>query len=282
MHRVTDRALVADVARVVGDGREARWIVEHAAATGLDAAGARQLAVRRAAGEPLQYVLGTWPFRTLELVVDRRALVPRPETEAVVGVALDRARALGRPCRVTADLGTGTGAIALSLAVEAGRGHPDLEVWATDRSAAALERAGETLARLAATDPGAAGRVHLAAGSWYDALPDRLAGTLDLIVSNPPYVAEEELPGLDPEVREWEPHQALVAPRGRSGVGGTADIEAVLSDAPRWLAPGGVVVVELAPPQAYAAVDAARRAGLSGVTVERDLAGRLRMVVARR
>ena len=279
---VADPALVADVAAVVGNRREAAWIVEHATASGAGPAGAHRLAARRAAGEPLQYVLGTWPFRSVEVAVDVRALIPRPETEAVVDVALAEVGASGRPCRIAVDLGTGTGAIALSVAVEAGAASPGLEVWATDRSAEALALAGENLARLAEADPAVAARVRLVAGSWYGALPPHLAGTVDLIISNPPYVSEAEYPGLEPAVREWEPRQALVAPRGRSGVAGSADIEAVLDGAARWLAPGGTVVVELDPRQAYAAVDIARRAGLRGVRAERDLAGRLRMVVAHR
>lgn len=276
-----DRTLVGEVATLVGDRREATWIVEHAGATGLGPDGARALARRRAAGEPLQYVLGTWPFRTLEVRVDRRALVPRPETEVVVGVALDELAALGRPCRVAVDLGTGSGVIALSLAVET-RGSAGLEVWATDRSAEALALAGENVARLAATDPAAAARVRLTEGSWFAALPAGLAGRCDLVVANPPYVAEGELSGLDPVVREWEPRSALVAGPGRSGVDGLADVEEVVTGAARWLAPGGAVVVELAPHQAAAAADVARRAGLAGVRTERDLAGRLRMVVAHR
>lgn len=277
----TGRALVGEVATLVGDRREAAWIVEHAGAAGLGPAGARALARRRAAGEPLQYVLGTWPFRTLELRVDRRALVPRPETEVVVGVALDELAALGRPARVVVDLGTGSGAIALSVAVEA-RSGADLEVWATDRSADALALARENVACLAATDPAAAARVRLAEGSWFAALPAGLAGQCDLVVANPPYVAEDELPGLDPVVREWEPRAALVAGTGRTGIGGLADVEAVVTGAARWLAPGGALVVELAPHQAEAAAGVARRAGLTGVRTERDLAGRLRMVVAHR
>jgi release factor glutamine methyltransferase len=276
-----DGALVGEVATLVGDRREARWIVEHAGTAGLGPEGVRALARRRAAGEPLQYVLGTWPFRTIELRVDRRALVPRPETEVVVGVALDELDGLGRPGRVAVDLGTGSGAIALSLAVEA-RGDADLEVWATDRSGEALALAGENVVRLAGTDPAAAARVRLAEGSWFAALPAGLVGRCDLVVANPPYVAEDELPHLDPVVREWEPRTALVAGPGRSGVGGLADVEEIVIGAARWLAPGGAVVVELAPHQAAAAAEVARLAGLSKVRTERDLAGRLRMVVAHR
>jgi len=295
-------ALTAEVAARVGSAREAAWIVQYAARSGAatpdvppdpravrDAALA--LADRRAAGEPLQYVLGTWQFRSLELALDRRVLVPRPETEQVVEVALAELGriAAARPPPpgplVCVDLGTGSGAIALSLAVEGARVGPGrddvtLEVWATDRSEDALEVARANLGAVAATEPAAAARVTLSGGSWYEALPDRLARRVDLVVSNPPYVSEAEYTDLDPTVREWEPVEALVSPRGRSGVAGLADVEAVVTGALRWLRPSGALVVELDPAQAYGAIDVARRAGFSRVSTGRDLAGRHRMLVA--
>ncbi len=136
---------------------------------------------RRLAGEPLQYVLGEWSFRTLDLMVDRRVLIPRPETEQVVEVALAELDTLAVPSRLrVADLGTGSGAIALSVAVE----RPAARVWAGDVSADALAVARANLAGI-----GHAGtRVTLVEGSWFDALPRDLQGTLDLVISNPPYV----------------------------------------------------------------------------------------------
>jgi release factor glutamine methyltransferase len=277
------RRVTAAIADRIGSPREARWIVE---VGGIEAAPA--LADRRAAGEPLQYVLGRWPFRSLELQVDPRVLIPRPETEQVAEVALgELARVLADPDRpagtpgLAVDLGTGSGAIALSLATEGAVGAP-LEVWATDASADALCVARSNLAALARTDPGAASRVQTAEGWWFDALPPALRGRVDLVVSNPPYVAESEIGGLDEVVRAWEPHTALVSARGACGVGGMADIETIVAGAPRWLTPSGALVVEIAPAQAYAAIDAARRAGFSQVTTAYDLAGRLRMLVARR
>jgi release factor glutamine methyltransferase len=296
--------LVAEVAGVVGSVQEARWIVEHAehadgaGGNGPDGGAVRDraaaLARRRAAGEPLQYVLGTWAFRTLELDVDPRVLIPRPETEQVVEVALaeldrmaagrgtDRAAGGRREPLVCVDLGTGSGAIALSLAAEGPAEGVGLEVWATDASPDALAVARTNLARLGERDPGAAGRVTFAGGSWFEALPARLARTVDLVVANPPYVSEDEFAGLEAVVREWEPYQALVAPRGRSGVPGLADVEAVVAGAVRWLRPTGALVVELAPHQVYAAIDAARRAGFLRVGSARDLTGRMRMLVASR
>ncbi len=289
--------LTTEVAGRVGSRQEATWIVAHVAGAGADGAddptavraAALALAERRAGGEPLQYVLGTWAFRTLELAVDRRVLIPRPETEQVVEVALGEllrvaAGRTGDGPLVCVDLGTGSGAIALSLATEgAGRVAPTrLEVWGTDRSDDALDVARVNLAAVGERDPAAAARVTLAEGSWFDALPGRLARRVDLVVSNPPYVAEEELASLDPTVREWEPLGALVAPRGASGVAGMAEVEAVVTGAGRWLRPGGALVVELAPSQAYGAIDVARRSGFTPVGTARDLAGRLRMLVATR
>jgi release factor glutamine methyltransferase len=281
-------------ARDVGT-REAGWILEHVDAgahpleTGDRVAAFRRLVERRSAGEPLQYVLGEWPFRSIDLQVDPRVLIPRPETEQVVEVALGALRSAlarsGRPTGTTpicVDLGTGSGAIALSLATELGPAAAGPEVWATDRSTQALAVARANLDRLAGRVAAAGAHVHLVEGWWWTALPDILAGTVDLVVANPPYVAEGEVAGLDPEVREWEPQSALVAPAGTDGVGGMADIEAIVADAPHWLSPHGVLVVEIAPHQADAGRQAAERAGLSQVAIEPDLAGRCRMLVARR
>ncbi len=282
--RTVGRAeLVADIAEQLGSPLEARWIVDHAGPER-----ARVLAGRRASGEPLQYVLGQWPFRSIELSVDPRVLIPRPETEQVVEVALAElgrsSSATGVPGRMpsSVDLGTGSGAIALSLAVEGGAVLSALEVWATDASADALMVAHHNLDALAERDPAAAARVRIVHGSWFDALPVRLAGRLDLVVSNPPYVAKSEYSGLDPVVRDFEPRSALVAEAGADGTGGMAAIEAIVAEAPGWLRPTGVLVVEISPSRARACVDAAHRAGFGQVTTARDLAGRLRVLVARR
>ena len=229
----------------------------------------RALVERRRAGEPLQYLLGRWAFRGLDLIVDPRVLIPRPETEVVAGLAIDAARRAGGPCAV-ADLGTGSGAIALAVAAEV----PGAEVWATDASPAALEVAG---ANLAALDPEAASRVHLAGGMWYEALPGPLRGRLTVIVSNPPYVTEAEHAGLAPEVRDHEPASALVA-----GPTGRECLEELVAGGLEWLAPGGALVLELAPDQAAPLRAVAAGAGYESVATERDLAGRDRVLVARR
>lgn len=297
MTGVTVRQVLLDTARALGSAAEARWVVEHALGPGTNAVVAARdtepmdaaatavvedIVRRRRAGEPLQYLLGTWAFRQLELAVDPRVLIPRPETEVVTGHALDElARAAtevptGVPV-VAVDLGTGSGAIALSLAVEAasrlsGR---SLEVWGVDRSADALAVAAGNARAMRRQHP-AAGDVSLARGDWFDALPATLAGTVTLAVANPPYVAEAEWEGLDVEVRH-EPRQALV-----SGPTGTEDLDRIVEAAPRWLAPWGVLVVELAPQQAQDVALRALVSGFDGVVVRSDLAGRPRAVVARR
>jgi release factor glutamine methyltransferase len=272
----TWRALLAEAASSDGlDDIDARRIVERASgweasdlARHLDDAPTERavahfdaMVARRATGEPLQYVVGAWGFRTLDLLVDARVLIPRPETESVVQAAID---AVGARRPLTAvDLGTGSGAIALSLAVELGA-----EVWATDESADALAVARANVAGRGVTT------LRLCEGDWYGALPSDLRGRVDLIVSNPPYVAAgDELPAV---VRDWEPVDALVA-----GPTGLEDIERIVRDAPAWLARRGVLVVELAPHQADAVAQLARDAGFHTVDVRPDLAGRPRALVAR-
>ncbi len=205
-------------------------------------------------------------FRRLDLMVDRRVLIPRPETEQVVEVALELARGMPRPL-VVADLGTGSGAIALALADElplAG-----VEIWATDRSLDALDVARANLAGLGRP----AVNVRLAGGDWFDALPVELAGRLDLVVSNPPYVATDD--PLDDAVRAWEPAEALVA-----GVDGLDAVRAIVAGAPRWLRPGGALVMEIGVDQARAAAAEASAAGLVDVAVRPDLTGRDRILIA--
>ena len=284
----TWRQLWQETSAKVTDPVETRWLLEEA--SGLDAAGllvdldqspdpaklARlvRMLERRLSGEPLQHVLGHWAFRTLDVSVDSRALVPRPETEAVVELALSELDRLAsaHPDRElwAADLGTGSGVIALSLVAE----RDTVRVVATDRDRGALALAASNLSALS---PARAKRVRLVEGDWYQALPGELWGRLDLIVSNPPYLAEREWAGLDATVRDFDPFQALVAgPSGLEAVG------AVVRGAPDFLSCDGSLVVEIAPDQAKAVLEIASAAGYCMARVEDDLAGRPRVLVARR
>jgi release factor glutamine methyltransferase len=280
------RLAEAAVADPGSAGIEARRIVERASGNegadyvlGLDDAATERgvhffdaMIERRLTGEPLQYVVGRWGFRTLDLLVDRRVLIPRPETEVVAGFALDeldrmrpRAAALGRTLTAV-DLGTGSGAIGLALAAE----RSSVEVWLTDASTDALAVARANTVGLGR----AATRVRIAEGPWFSALPPELAGAIDVVVSNPPYVATgDDLPRV---VRDWEPASALFA-----GDDGLDDLRVLVAGAPDWLAPAGALVLELAPSQAAAVAALALEHGFAEVEVHPDLAGRDRAVVAR-
>ncbi|HXQ19416.1 MAG TPA: peptide chain release factor N(5)-glutamine methyltransferase [Acidimicrobiales bacterium] len=288
---VADRGRVETaMAEQLGSRREARWIaaevlgvrgvadpVSDAERSQLEA-----LTRRRRDGEPLQYVLGHWPFRTLDLLVDGRVLIPRPETEHLVDVALGVLAELrwARPGPVVADLGTGSGAIGLALAAEATGVAAPSAVWCCDASEDALAVARRNLEALRQRDAAAAAVVGLRGGDWWEALPGALVGRVQLVVSNPPYVSAAEWTELDAVVRCHEPRAALVAGDGRDATPGMAAVEDVLRGAPRWLDRPGTAVVEIAPAQAAAAQAFARQLGATAVRVAPDLAGRDRVLVA--
>lgn len=277
---VRDGAVARLAAAGVEDAfQEVHWIVERASgrsaadqtatldepASERHARAVEEMVRRRAAGEPLQYVLGQWGFRTLDLFVDRRVLIPRPETEVVAGLAIHALTQLDRP-GVAVDLGAGSGAIALSLAAEC---WPEVEVWATDASPDALAVTRVNLAGLGRR----AGVVRLVEGDWFDALPMELRGRVDVVVSNPPYVADgDELPD---EVAKWEPLSAL-----RAGPDGLDALRRIIAEAPAWLREGGTLVVEIGETQGAAVVELADAAGLHDPHIEQDLAGRDRALVA--
>jgi len=213
----------------------------------------RELVRRRARREPVAYILGEWGFRRLTLKVDRRALIPRPETEIVVERCLALIAGQEAPCVL--DVGVGTGAIALALLDE----HPGARVTAIDASSDALALAAENAARLG-TD------LELLQHDLRGGLP---GGPYDLVVSNPPYVTEAELPGLMADVRDWEPRAALV------GEGAT---EAVARAARDVLRRGGALVLEVGDGQAAWAAALLEGLGYGGVAITRDLAERERVV----
>ena len=217
----------------------------------------RALVARRARREPVAYILGEWGFRRLTLKVDRRALIPRPETEIVVERCL--ALLAGREAPHVLDVGVGSGAIALAMLDE----HPGARVTALDASSEALALARENAERLGA-------ELELLEHDVRDGLP---GGPYDLVVSNPPYVGREELPLLMPDVRDYEPHAALV------DEGGT---EAVARAALEVLRPGGSLVLEVGDEQAPRIRALLERLGYLSVTITRDLTGRERVVEGRR
>ena len=284
-------SVVRELTERLGSASEARWLAEEVAARSPVAPDGAwgpdrrrlldDLVARRLSGEPLQYVLGSWAFRSLDLTVDRRALIPRPETEQVTEVARAELGAVVGPRAdpVVVDLGTGSGAIALSLAVEEAPARPGIAVWATDRHPQALALAEVNRVRVADKYP-AVERIRLRQGDWFSALPRQIAGAIDLVVANPPYVDPSEWPDLPPELG-YEPRGALLAGPGSDGTPGFSAIEAILRAAPGWLAEPGVLVVELAPHQEGPAVAGARSLGFDQVRVAPDLARRPRALVAR-
>ena len=278
---LTARELIEQTSAVVGSRHEARWLVEVATALDgaeLDAALDEPVTVRMVqhldamvaryhTGEPLPYVLGRWGFRRLDLAIDRRVLIPRPETELVAGVAIALARSF-EPTRRVVDLGTGSGAIGLALADELPL--DGTTVWITDASEDALAVARANLAGIGR----AAKNVRVAAGSWFDALPD--GERFDVVVSNPPYVADGS-PLLDRSVLDWEPTSALFA-----GPDGLDDLRVIVAGAGDRLAVGGWLVLEIGTDQGARVRDLFAAAGIVDVEIRPDLAGHDRIALGRR
>lgn len=206
---------------------------------------------------PLSHILGGRDFYGRWFTVSPDVLDPRPETEILVAAALEA------PFRTMLDLGTGSGAILLTLLAE----RPDATGTGTDISGPALAIAGANARALGLED-----RLHLEEGRWFDPV----GGRYDLIVSNPPYIAAEEMAGLAPEVREHEPRIALTDEGD-----GLSAYRAIAAGAPAHLVPGGWLRVEIGPTQGAQVADLFRAAGLEDVSVRPDLDGRDRVVAGR-
>lgn len=222
----------------------------------------RPLVRRRGQREPLQYILGETEWSDLRLKTDRRALIPRPETELLVELVIGRAPSA--PERVL-DLGTGTGAIALALA----KHYPEARVVAVDASDDALTLASENASALGFSE-----RVSFVKSRWYDALP--AGGRFDVIVSNPPYLAAEETAGAEPEVRVHEPVSALTAADG-----GLADLREIIAGAGVFLKPGGLLALETGIGHHAELLRLLEAAGMTDAESRRDLTDRDRFVFAR-
>ncbi len=283
---ITWGELLRESATELGSEQEARWLCEHASGLSrseFDAArdevvndrcgvALRAMIARRLTGEPVQYVMKSWGFRFLDVLVDKRVLIPRPETEVVVQSALDLACALTRTSKTKlriADLGTGSGVIGLSLASELPRGRS--EVWLTDLSADALEVARANLAGLGLIN----GDVRVVQGSWFAALPGELKQSFDLIVSNPPYIAVNDS-SIEASVRMYEPHLALFA-----GDNGLDAYREIISQAGEWLTAEGWLVLEIGHQQAEAVRELLTNNSFKQIEIRRDLSGHERIAMAR-
>lgn len=236
-----------------------------------DVAGFRSLIRRRLNREPLQYITGIKEFWSLDFIVDPRVLIPRPETELLVEVAIEKSRSFREkgvaPVWVL-ELGTGSGAIAVSLA----QALPGARIIATDVFGGALE-----IARLNASRHDVSERIELLQGDLWAPLKRRDVG-FHVVVSNPPYVRAADLEGLPPEVRDHEPRAAL-----DGGETGMDCIERIIREAPDYLHPGGWLLVEMAPDQTERALAlVSETKGFLEATRLKDFARRFRVVIARR
>lgn len=231
--------------------------------TSTELAAYKPLLRRRAAREPLQYILGRAAFRELDLRCDTRALIPRPETEGLVDQVLEWAR--GREDLEAVDVGTGTGCIALALAQEG----PFRRVWAVDLSADALALARENVEGREEAD-----RIQLLRGEGLLALPE--GQQVDAVVSNPPYIREAERGDLAPEILEHEPHVALFA-----GADGLEVIDSLVEGAVQRLRPEGLLALEIGVEQGAEVLERiAAQDAFEEARVQRDLSGRQRYVTA--
>ena len=252
---------------------EAAGVAREAAVTGsIDLSPAtleklETLIARRERREPIAYILGRKEFYSLDFEVTPAVLIPRPETEFVVGAALDSIA--GKENARVLDIGTGSGAIAIAIAVNA----PRAQVTAVDISADAIAVASCNARRHQVED-----RVSLRRGDCFDMLDGGAPlSTFDVIVSNPPYLDDSEIASLEPEVRGYEPRVAMSA-----GFGGLQIMRRVAAGAPEHLAPDGELIVEVAAGQAAAVVKLVEEAGLRVVGVINDFVGHPRVVRARK
>ena len=274
--------MLATTVQQLGNAQEARWLCEHA--SGMDTAefsaeqdqlvtvacakSLHSMVRDRLSGMPLQYVMKRWAFRYLDVMVDERVLIPRPETEQVVQIALDIARKIrsNGALRVV-DLGTGSGVIGLSMAFELGA--EAAHVWLTDASVDALDVARANMIGIG----GSAANVRIAHGSWWNALPQDIAGQIDIAICNPPYIAQDSSE-VAPDVHMYEPHSALYAHDN-----GLADLRTVIEDASTWLKQSGWLVLEIGYQQGAEVLAMMTASGLVGVEIKQDLSGRDRIAV---
>ena len=276
------REMLASTVGQLGNAQEARWLCEHA--SGMDSAefsaeqdqlvtvacakSLNSMVRDRLSGVPLQYVMKRWAFRHLDIMVDKRVLIPRPETEQVVQVALDIARKTSsdQALRVV-DLGTGSGVIGLSMAFELGV--EAAHVWLTDASVDALDVARANMVGIGR----AAANVRVVHGSWWNALPQEIAGQIDMAICNPPYIAQDD-GEVAPDVHLYEPHSALYASDN-----GLSDLRTVIEGASTWLKKSGWLVLEIGYQQGAEVLAMMSSSGFVGAEIKQDLSGRDRIAV---
>ena len=227
----------------------------------------REAAARRLNREPLQYIFGEAEFRGRAFKVTRAVLIPRPETELLVEEAIKEAPSFGAGSLTIIDLCTGSGCIAVSAALEF-----QCEVFATDISEKALDMARENAQRL-----GAAQRVSFLSGDLFGAIPEKLKGRTHMVLTNPPYITEKDMAGLAPEVKDFEPGQALYG-----GSDGLDIIRRIITETPAYLVPGGLLLMEIGYDQSEAVLMlAGNSAGYSHIEILKDYAGIGRILKAR-
>ncbi len=223
----------------------------------------REMVRRRAAREPVALILGSKEFRSRDFAVESGVLIPRPDTELLADLAIERLSGESEEPPLALDLGCGSGILAVSIAADT-----TAKVLAIDRTDVAIK-----LTRANSQRHGVADRVGTVGGDWWDAVPERFTGSISLVVSNPPYVAEDEYRDLEPEIVTFEPREALVPPGDPlSFYRRTADGLA------RWLKPGGVVLLEVGAGQAFAVEELLAAAGCVDTQRHLDLAGIERVV----
>lgn len=227
----------------------------------------REAAARKLAREPLQYIFGEAEFRGRAFKVTRDVLIPRPETELLVEEALKEAPSFGAWPLTIIDLCTGSGCIAISAALEM-----KCEVFATDISEKALDMARDNAKRL-----GAGQKITFLSGDLFEAIPEKIKGRAHMVLTNPPYITEKDMAGLAPEVKDFEPRQALYG-----GSDGLDIIRRIMAQTPAYLIPGGLLLMEIGYDQSEAVLMlAGNSAGYSHAEILKDYAGIGRILKAR-
>jgi release factor glutamine methyltransferase len=255
--------------------REARWLVEEFSPTDHESMAAmRAAAQRRLGGEPIQYVLGHWPFRSLDLDLDSRVLIPRPETEELVGLAFEELMKRRLKAPLIVDLGCGSGAIGLALLYELRQMDVQATLVAVDSSPGALD---VTRANARKHHLDGVTTVH---SSWFDALDRTMLGRVDLIVANPPYVGAAEFATLDPALG-YEPYPALVS-KDTAHAEGFLDLQVIIGQSCPWLVANGLLICEHGNMHRAAVLRAAHDAMFVDVRDLDDMFGNPRFLMAKR